>query len=58
MPAQYEKIRDSEVARGVPYDEAQRIGAATFNKMHPNHPMRPDPNALRREALLKQMGKP
>lgn len=61
MPAQYEHIRDSEIARGVSYDEAQRIAAATYNKQHPGHPMngRGEGAAratMRREAILKQMG--
>jgi hypothetical protein len=39
MPKQYEKIRDYEVKKGVPYDEAQSIAAATYNKQHPDHPV-------------------
>lgn len=27
--------------RGKPKKEAQRIAAATYNKRHPGHPMRP-----------------
>jgi hypothetical protein len=68
MPAQYEHIRDSEVARGKSYDEAQSIAAATFNKQHPDTPVtgKSEPPAhavhqhlrqkMRRHALLKQMG--
>ena len=45
MPREYEHIRDSEVARGVDYDKAQSIAAATYNKRHPSAPMtgRSDP---------------
>lgn len=39
MPRQYEHIRDSYVARGMDYDKAQSIAAATYNKHHPGHPV-------------------
>lgn len=59
MPAQYEHIRDSEVARGKSYDEAQRIAAATYNKQHPRAPVTghtDDQRAhARRAAILRQM---
>lgn len=61
MPAQYEKIRDSYVARGKSYDEAQRIAAATYNSTHKQHPVtgrsEGDRGKMRREAMLKQMGR-
>jgi hypothetical protein len=68
MPAQYEKIRDREVARGMPYDTAQSIAAATYNTQHPDAPVTGHAEAphaavhqhlrqqMRRHALLKQMG--
>lgn len=40
-PIEYMRMRDRLVAQGKPYDEAQRISAATFNKRHPNNPMGP-----------------
>lgn len=39
MPRQYEHIRDSYVARGMDYDKAQSIAAATYNKHHPGNPV-------------------
>jgi hypothetical protein len=34
MPKMYERIRDKLAGKpGVSYDEAQRIGAATYNSM-------------------------
>jgi plasmid stabilization system protein ParE len=33
---QVEHIKDSEVARGVPADEAEGIGYATVNKLNPD----------------------
>lgn len=41
MPKQYERIRDSLIRRGKGTKEAKRIAAATYNKQHPGHPMRP-----------------
>lgn len=41
MPAQYEAIRDSLKQYGYSEKEAKRIAAATYNKYHPGHPMRP-----------------
>lgn len=38
-PAQYERIRDGYVAKGMDYDKAQSIAAATYNKRHPGAPM-------------------
>jgi hypothetical protein len=42
MPRQYEEIRDKLIASGKPEKEAKRIAAATYNKQHPDRPMRPD----------------
>ena len=39
MPKEYVHVRDSYVARGVDYDEAQRRAAAAYNAKHPGHPM-------------------
>jgi hypothetical protein len=39
MPAEYEKIRDSELKRGASIKDAKRIAAATYNKRHPGQPM-------------------
>jgi hypothetical protein len=39
MPVQYEHIRDSYAAKGMDYDKAQAIAAATYNKQHPGRPM-------------------
>lgn len=39
MPREYEAIRDSLVAEGKDYDEAQGIAAATYNKRRPDKPM-------------------
>jgi hypothetical protein len=33
MPKQYEEIRDSYVRKGVNYDRAQAIAAATYRKI-------------------------
>jgi hypothetical protein len=41
MPKQYEEIRDSYVRRGKSLKEAKSIAAATYNKQHPGHPMKP-----------------
>ena len=38
MPAVYEKIRDQYVKKGVPYDKAQSIAAATYNVIRKKHP--------------------
>lgn len=35
MPKQYERIRDSEVKRGVPLKKAKAIAAGYWNKHHP-----------------------
>jgi len=37
MPAQYERIKESELSRGKSKQEAERIAAATYNKQHPGH---------------------
>jgi hypothetical protein len=42
MPKQYEDIKNSELKSGKPLKEAERIGAATYNKQHPGNPMGPD----------------
>lgn len=42
MPAQYEHIRDSYLAKGESEKEAKKLGAMTYNKLHPGHPMHPD----------------
>lgn len=42
MPKEYEKIRDSLLASGKSEKDAKRIAAATYNKHHPDRPMRPD----------------
>lgn len=42
MPKQYEAIRDNLVDHGKSMKEAQSEAAATYNKQHPGHPMRPD----------------
>lgn len=57
MPAQYERIRDSLVARGENYDKAQAIAAATYNKQHPGHPMGKDEHtsSAHKDALLKML---
>ena len=59
MPAEYEKIRDSLVARGENYDKAQAIAAATYNKRHPGHPMSSKSEGNRssahKDALLKML---
>ena len=39
MPREYERIRDSLVARGEDYDTAQSIAAGKYNKRHPDKPM-------------------
>lgn len=59
MPAQYERIRDSYVARGKSYDEAQRIAAATYNKQHPTNPVGPhsDGRSAQRERQMKRRKK-
>lgn len=49
MPKQYTRIRDALVKRGTPYDEAQAIAAATYNKRHPGHPMKPKKHRTLRE---------
>lgn len=41
MPKQYERIKESLLKRGYGSKEAKRIAAATYNKQHPGHPMRP-----------------
>src|SRR5208337_338580 len=41
MPAQYEHIRDSYLAKGKSEKVAKKLGAMTYNKLHPGHPMRP-----------------
>lgn len=41
MPKQYEEIRDSYVRRGKSLKEAKSIAAATYNKQHPGHPLKP-----------------
>lgn len=38
MPQLYEKIRDAYAKKGVPYDKAQAIAAATYNTIRRNHP--------------------
>lgn len=57
MPAQYERIRDSYVSRGMDYDKAQAIAAATYNKRHPGHPMSAaHPEGMsRKHALVKKL---
>lgn len=37
MPKEYTDIRDSLVKEGKPYDKAQSIAAAVYNKRHPGH---------------------
>jgi hypothetical protein len=37
MPKLYEKIRDDYVKKGVPYDKAQAIAAATYNTIRKKH---------------------
>jgi len=47
MPKQYEAIRNSVYAQNLKkgmkpkqaYDEAQRVGAATYNKTHKTNPV-------------------
>jgi hypothetical protein len=41
MPRQYEHIRDSYLRKGVSEKEAKKLGAMTYNKLHPGHPMSP-----------------
>lgn len=41
MPEQYEKIRDSLLARGKGEKAAKAEAAATYNKHHPSHPVGP-----------------
>lgn len=38
MPAQYEKIKASELARGASKETAERIAAATYNKHRGSKP--------------------
>lgn len=58
MPKQYTDIRDSYVKRGMDYDKAQAIAAATYNKRHPGAPMspaHPEGKSSRRQAILRHM---
>ncbi len=55
MPAQYEHIRDSYVAKGMNYDKAQSIAAATYNKHHPKNPMSPAHPEGKLSALKKYL---
>lgn len=60
MPAEYEHIRDSYVAKGKDYDKAQAIAAATYNKRHPGHPMSgAHPEGKRKshkQAMIEKLG--
>lgn len=38
MPALYEKIKRQYTAKGIDYDKAQSIAAATYNKIKKTHP--------------------
>lgn len=40
-PLQYEHIRDAYIKKGVSEKKAKSIAAATYNKAHPGHPMKP-----------------
>lgn len=51
MPKQYEHIRDSYVAKGMDYDKAQAIAAATYNKQHPGKPLRPHNKGKRNQLM-------
>lgn len=42
MPKQYEDIRDSYLAKGKSEKVAKKLGAMTYNSLHPGHPMHPD----------------
>lgn len=56
MPRQYEHIRDRYVAKGMDYDKAQSIAAATYNTQHPKAPMtRAHPDGGVREAVMKRL---
>ena len=59
MPKQYEHMRDRYAAKGMDYDKAQSIAAATYNKQHPSRPMsgkHPEGmKQMKRHALLAQM---
>lgn len=50
MPKQYEAIRDSLIQEGKSEKEAKRIAAATYNKRHPGHPMKPHRKRDRRDV--------
>lgn len=41
MPELYEKIKSEYVKKGVPYDKAQSIAAATYNTIKKKHPSMP-----------------
>lgn len=55
MPEQYERIKESELARGAGEKDAKRIAAATYNKHHPDDPVGPHTDNHSSESKGKRM---
>jgi hypothetical protein len=54
MPKEYLEIKKSELNSGKSLKEAERIGAATYNKRHPGHPMGPHTDYSAESGLSKK----
>jgi len=52
VPKQYEAIKASELSRGKPKAEAERIAAATYNKNRPKGAVPMGPNYEARAGII------